>query len=81
MDYRAHSGITYEITTLALAHEPGFSVELSDLTGGGGVVAEVRVRGGIVTLVHQAPLPAVIYSWWASAVELEASQRGAQPDV
>lgn len=68
MDYKSHAGRTYEITTLALAHEPGFSVELADLSANGGIVAEALVRGGTITMVHHAPLPVEVYSWWTAAV-------------
>lgn len=81
MDIRTHAGTTYEMTIVALAHEPGFSVELADLSGTGGIVAEAFVRADVITLVHQSPLPAEIYSWWADAlVELARSQAGADPD-
>jgi hypothetical protein len=81
MDYKVHAGATYEITTLALANEPGYGVELADLTATGGILAEARVRGDIITLVYQEPMPAEIYAWWAAAlVELARSKREAELD-
>lgn len=68
MEYLTHVGITYEITVLALAHETGFSVELADMSLTGAIIAEARVKGHTITLVHQAPMPVEIYSWWTAAV-------------
>jgi len=68
MEYLTHQGITYELTVLAFAHEDGFGVELTDMSSAGGLLAEARVRRDVVSLVHQDPMPAAVYAWWASAV-------------
>lgn len=68
MEYLLYRGITYELAILALAHEDGFSIELADVSSAGDLLAEVRVRGDVITPVHHAPIPAAVYAWWAATV-------------
>ena len=68
MDYLTYADRVYEVVTLSLACEAGWSVELTDLSAGGGLVAQVLVRDGTVTTVTQAPLPMKVYVWWTRAI-------------
>lgn len=68
MDYFMHEGILYELAIISLAGEDGYGVELTDMSATGGLLAEVRVAGGIITPLRQAPMPDAVYARWAAAV-------------
>jgi hypothetical protein len=68
MEHQIHDGVPYEIEVVSLAHGDDVALELTDMSPDGGLLAEVRVSAGLISSIHQQPMPVEVFQWWTAVV-------------